>query len=153
MGLAPGEADKEARAIEFYDLISSFDFMCSTPTLFNSGTLHSQLSSCYLTTVGDDLESIYQSIKENALLQKYAGGLGNDWTPVRASGSRIKGTNGQSQGVIPFLKVVNDTAVAVNQGGNVRVLSAPIWKPGTSISRNFSICERIQAMNAAVLTT
>jgi hypothetical protein len=91
--------------------------MCSTPTLFNSGTLHSQLSSCYLTTVADDLDGIYQSIKENALLQKYAGGLGNDWTPVRSLGSRIKGTNGQSQGVIPFLKVVNDTAVAVNQGG------------------------------------
>jgi ribonucleoside-diphosphate reductase alpha chain len=117
MGLALNEIDREARAIEFYKLISSFDFMCSTPTLFNSGTRHSQLSSCYLTTVGDDLDSIYQSIKENALLQKYAGGLGNDWTPVRALGSRIKGTNGQSQGVIPFLKVVNDTAVAVNQGG------------------------------------
>ncbi|MBT3065497.1 ribonucleoside-diphosphate reductase subunit alpha [Rhodoferax sp. U11-2br] len=117
MGLALNEIDREARAIAFYDLISSFDFMCSTPTLFNSGTLHSQLSSCYLTTVADDLEGIYQSIKENALLQKYAGGLGNDWTPVRALGSRIKGTNGQSQGVIPFLKVVNDTAVAVNQGG------------------------------------
>ncbi len=117
MGLALNEIDREARAIEFYDLISQFDFMCSTPTLFNSGTLHSQLSSCYLTTVADDLDGIYQSIKENALLQKYAGGLGNDWTPVRALGSRIKGTNGQSQGVIPFLKVVNDTAVAVNQGG------------------------------------
>ena len=117
MGLALNEIDRETRAIEFYDLISSFDFMCSTPTLFNSGTLHSQLSSCYLTTVADDLDGIYQSIKENALLQKYAGGLGNDWTPVRALGSRIKGTNGQSQGVIPFLKVVNDTAVAVNQGG------------------------------------
>ena len=117
MGLALNEIDREARAIEFYDLISSFDFMCSTPTLFNSGTLHSQLSSCYLTTVADDLDGIYQSVKENALLQKYAGGLGNDWTPVRALGSRIKGTNGQSQGVIPFLKVVNDTAVAVNQGG------------------------------------
>ncbi|MDR0777145.1 MAG: ribonucleoside-diphosphate reductase subunit alpha [Azonexus sp.] len=117
MGLALNEIDREARAIEFYDLISSFDFMCSTPTLFNSGTRHSQLSSCYLTTVSDDLEGIYQSIKENALLQKYAGGLGNDWTPVRALGSRIKGTNGQSQGVIPFLKVVNDTALAVNQGG------------------------------------
>ena len=117
MGLALGEIDREARAIEFYDLLSSFDFMCSTPTLFNSGTRHSQLSSCYLTTVSDDLEGIYQSVKENALLQKYAGGLGNDWTPVRALGSRIKGTNGHSQGVIPFLKVVNDTAVAVNQGG------------------------------------
>mgnify|MGYP000870066353 CR=1 FL=1 len=117
MGLALGEIDREARAIEFYDLISRFDFMCSTPTLFNSGTRHPQLSSCYLTTVSDDLEGIYQAVKENALLQKYAGGLGNDWTPVRALGSLIKGTNGQSQGVIPFLKVVNDTAVAVNQGG------------------------------------
>lgn len=117
IGLALNEIDREARAIAFYDLISSFDFMCSTPTLFNSGTRHPQLSSCYLTTVADDLEGIYQSIKENALLQKYAGGLGNDWTPVRSLGSRIKGTNGESQGVIPFLKVVNDTAVAVNQGG------------------------------------
>jgi ribonucleoside-diphosphate reductase alpha chain len=117
MGLAINEIDREARAIEFYDLISRFDFMCSTPTLFNSGTRHSQLSSCYLTTVTDDLEGIYQAVKENALLQKYAGGLGNDWTPIRALGSRIKGTNGKSQGVIPFLKVVNDTAVAVNQGG------------------------------------
>ncbi|MDR3158861.1 MAG: ribonucleoside-diphosphate reductase subunit alpha [Zoogloeaceae bacterium] len=117
MGLALNEIDREARAIEFYDLISRFDFMCSTPTLFNSGTRHSQLSSCYLTTVEDDLEGIYQGLKENALLQKYAGGLGNDWTPIRALGSRIKGTNGKSQGVIPFLKVVNDTAVAVNQGG------------------------------------
>lgn len=117
MGLAINEIDRETRAIEFYNLLSSFDFMSSTPTLFNSGTLHSQLSSCYLTTVSDDLEGIYQGIKENALLQKYAGGLGNDWTPVRALGARIKGTNGKSQGVIPFLKVVNDTAVAVNQGG------------------------------------
>lgn len=117
MGLALNEVDREARAIEFYNLISSFDFMCSTPTLFNSGTRHPQLSSCYLTTVGDNLDDIFQSVKENALLQKYAGGLGNDWTPVRALGSRIKGTNGESQGVIPFLKVVNDTAVAVNQGG------------------------------------
>ncbi len=117
MGLAINEIDREARTIEFYNLLSSFDFMSSTPTLFNSGTLHSQLSSCYLTTVSDDLEGIYQGIKENALLQKYAGGLGNDWTPVRSLGARIKGTNGKSQGVIPFLKVVNDTAVAVNQGG------------------------------------
>ena len=117
MGLALQEINREERAIEFYNLLSSFDFMSSTPTLFNSGTLHSQLSSCYLTTVADDLDDIFQGIKENALLQKFAGGLGNDWTPVRALGSRIKGTNGQSQGVIPFLKVVNDTAVAVNQGG------------------------------------
>ncbi len=117
MGLAINEIDREARAIEFYNVLSSFDFMSSTPTLFNAGTLHSQLSSCYLTTVSDDLDGIYQGIKENALLQKYAGGLGNDWTPVRSLGARIKGTNGKSQGVIPFLKVVNDTAVAVNQGG------------------------------------
>ena len=117
MGLALNEIDREARAIEFYEVLSRFDFMSSTPTLFNSGTRHAQLSSCYLTTVSDDLEGIYEAIKENALLAKYAGGLGNDWTPVRALGSHIKGTNGKSQGVVPFLKVVNDTAVAVNQGG------------------------------------
>ena len=117
MGLALQEQDRNARAIEFYELLSSFDFMSSTPTLFNSGTLRSQLSSCYLTTVPDDLDGIYESIKENALLSKFAGGLGNDWTRVRALGSHIKGTNGESQGVVPFLKVVNDTAVAVNQGG------------------------------------
>ncbi|GAB2893607.1 ribonucleoside-diphosphate reductase subunit alpha [Paralcaligenes sp. KSB-10] len=117
MGLALNEIDRETRAIEFYEVLSSFDFMSSTPTLFNSGTLHSQLSSCYLTTVSDDLVGIYDAIKENALLAKYAGGLGNDWTPVRALRSHIKGTNGESQGVVPFLKVVNDTAVAVNQGG------------------------------------
>jgi ribonucleoside-diphosphate reductase alpha chain len=117
MGLALREKDREARAIEFYDILSTFDFMSSTPTLFNAGTLRSQLSSCYLTTVADDLDGIYEAIKENALLAKYAGGLGNDWTPVRALGSHIKGTNGKSQGVVPFLKVVNDTAVAVNQGG------------------------------------
>jgi len=117
MGLAINEIDREARAAEFYGILSSFDFMSSTPTLFNSGTLHSQLSSCYLTTVSDNLEGIYDAIKENALLAKYAGGLGNDWTPVRALRSHIKGTNGESQGVVPFLKVVNDTAVAVNQGG------------------------------------
>ncbi len=117
MGLSLNEIDREARAIEFYEIMSSFDFMSSTPTLFNSGTLRSQLSSCYLTTVPDNLDGIYESIKENALLSKFAGGLGNDWTRVRALGSHIKGTNGESQGVVPFLKVVNDTAVAVNQGG------------------------------------
>ena len=117
MGLALNEIDREARAVEFYDVLSSFDFMSSTPTLFNSGTLRSQLSSCYLTTVSDDLDGIYEALKENALLSKFAGGLGNDWTNVRALGSYIKGTNGKSQGVVPFLKVVNDTAVAVNQGG------------------------------------
>ncbi len=117
MGLSLNEVDRETRAIEFYEVLSSFDFMSSTPTLFNSGTLRSQLSSCYLTTVPDDLDGIYESIKENALLSKFAGGLGNDWTRVRALGSHIKGTNGESQGVVPFLKVVNDTAVAVNQGG------------------------------------
>ncbi|MCQ9373132.1 ribonucleoside-diphosphate reductase subunit alpha [Methyloversatilis sp. XJ19-13] len=117
MGLAMNEINREARAIEFYQLLAGFDFMSSTPTLFNSATLRPQLSSCYLTTVADDLDGIFEAIKENALLAKFAGGLGNDWTPVRALGSHIKGTNGKSQGVVPFLKVVNDTAVAVNQGG------------------------------------
>ncbi|MEM5423856.1 ribonucleoside-diphosphate reductase subunit alpha [Paraburkholderia sp. BR14263] len=117
MGLSLNEIDREARAIEFYNVLSSFDFMSSTPTLFNSGTHRSQLSSCYLTTVADDLDGIYEALKDNALLSKFAGGLGNDWTRVRALGSHIKGTNGKSQGVVPFLKVVNDTAVAVNQGG------------------------------------
>jgi ribonucleoside-diphosphate reductase alpha chain len=117
MGLAINEVDREDRAIEFYQLLSSFDFMSSTPTLFNSGTLRPQLSSCYLTTVADDLDGIYSAIKDNALLSKYAGGLGNDWTRVRGMGAHIKGTNGRSQGVVPFLKVANDTAVAVNQGG------------------------------------
>lgn len=117
MGLSLNEEDKEGRAIEFYNVLSAFDFMSSTPTLFNSGTLRPQLSSCYLTTIPDDLSGIYSAIKDNALLQKYAGGLGNDWTPVRALNAKIKGTNGKSQGVVPFLKVANDTAVAVNQGG------------------------------------
>lgn len=117
MGLAIEEKEKEKRAIEFYNLLSSFDFMSSTPTLFNSGTLRPQLSSCYLTTVPDDLDGIYSAIKDNALLSKYAGGLGNDWTNVRAMGARIKGTNGKSLGVVPFLNVANATAVAVNQGG------------------------------------
>ncbi|MCZ4323285.1 ribonucleoside-diphosphate reductase subunit alpha [Pseudomonas anguilliseptica] len=117
MGLAIEEKQKEDRAIEFYNLLSSFDYMASTPTLFNAGTLRPQLSSCYLTTVPDDLSGIYNAIHDNAMLSKFAGGLGNDWTPVRALGAYIKGTNGKSQGVVPFLKVVNDTAVAVNQGG------------------------------------
>ncbi|MFC1579249.1 ribonucleoside-diphosphate reductase subunit alpha, partial [Pseudomonadota bacterium] len=117
MGLAVEEDDPNARAIEFYQLLSSFDYMSSTPTLFNAGTLRPQLSSCYLTTVPDDLHGIYGAIQDNAMLSKFAGGLGNDWTPVRALGAYIKGTNGKSQGVVPFLKVVNDTAVAVNQGG------------------------------------
>ncbi|MDC3123258.1 ribonucleoside-diphosphate reductase subunit alpha [Gammaproteobacteria bacterium] len=117
MGLAVAEDDRNARAIEFYNLLSSFDYMSSTPTLFNAGTLRPQLSSCFLTTVPDDLHGIYGAIQDNAMLSKWAGGLGNDWTQVRALGSYIKGTNGKSQGVVPFLKVVNDTAVAVNQGG------------------------------------
>ncbi|MGH8547345.1 MAG: ATP cone domain-containing protein, partial [Methylococcales bacterium] len=117
MGLAINEIERDERAIEFYNLLSSFDFMSSTPTLFNSGTLKPQLSSCYLTTVPDDLDGIFSAIKDDALLSKYAGGLGNDWTRVRAMGAHIKGTNGKSQGVVPFLKVANDTAVAVNQGG------------------------------------
>ncbi|BAZ93535.1 ribonucleoside-diphosphate reductase alpha subunit [Thiohalobacter thiocyanaticus] len=117
MGLASNEIEREARAIEFYDLLSSFDFMSSTPTLFNSGTLRPQLSSCYLTTLPDNLDGIYSGIRDNALLSKFAGGLGNDWTRVRGMDAHIKGTNGKSQGVVPFLKVANDTAVAVNQGG------------------------------------
>jgi ribonucleoside-diphosphate reductase alpha chain len=117
MGLALREIDREANAIEFYELLSSFDFMCSTPTLFNSGTMRPQLSSCFLTTIADDLDGIFKGIKDNALLAKYSGGLGNDWTPVRGLGAYIAGTNGQSQGVVPFLKVANDTAIAVNQGG------------------------------------
>jgi len=117
MGLALNEPDKNARAAEFYHVMSKFDFLPSTPTLFNSGTMHSQLSSCYLTTVNDDLGDIFGSLKNNALLSKFSGGLGNDWTSVRSLGSHIAGTNGKSQGVIPFLKVANDTAVAVNQGG------------------------------------
>ena len=117
MGLSAEEENREDRAIEFYQLLSSFDYMSSTPTLFNSGTLRPQLSSCYLTTIPDDLDGIFGAMKDNALLSKWAGGLGNDWSPVRALGSYIKGTNGKSQGVVPFLKVANDTAVAVNQGG------------------------------------
>lgn len=117
MGLAINEDNREERAIEFYNLLSSFDYMSSTPTLFNAGTLRPQLSSCYLTTVPDNLDGIYSAIHDNAMLSKWAGGLGNDWTPVRGLGAHIKGTNGKSQGVVPFLKVVNDTAVAVNQGG------------------------------------
>ncbi|WP_370932001.1 ribonucleoside-diphosphate reductase subunit alpha [Bartonella sp. DGB1] len=117
MGLSIKEKNREEKAIEFYNLLSSFDFMSSTPTLFNAGTLRPQLSSCFLTTISDDLDDIFKCIKDNALLSKYAGGLGNDWTPVRGLGAHIKGTNGKSQGVVPFLKVANDTAVAVNQGG------------------------------------
>ncbi len=117
MGLAIREVNREEKAIEFYDQLSSFVFMASTPTLFNSGTCRPQLSSCFLTTVPDDLEGIFKSIRDNALLAKYSGGLGNDWTPVRGLGAHIKGTNGESQGVVPFLKVANDTAIAVNQGG------------------------------------
>jgi ribonucleoside-diphosphate reductase alpha chain len=132
--------NREARAIEFYNVLSSFDFMSSTPTLFNSGTRRSQLSSCYLTTVADDLDGIYEALKENALLSKFAGGLGNDWTPVRALGSRIKGTNGKSQGVVPFLKVV-------------KVLCVRISKPGIWILKNFWSCVKTPAMIAAARTT
>ncbi|QVQ54141.1 ribonucleoside-diphosphate reductase subunit alpha [Spiractinospora alimapuensis] len=117
MGLALNEDRREERAVEFYELLSSFDFMCSTPTLFNAGTTRPQLSSCFLTTVDDDLDSIFRAYRNNALLAKYSGGLGNDWTPVRGMGAHIKGTNGTSQGLVPFLKIANDTAVAVNQGG------------------------------------
>ncbi len=117
MGLAQQESNREARAVEFYEVMSQFRFIPSTPTLFNSGTNYPQLSSCYLTTIGDDLSDIFEAIRDNALLSKFSGGLGNDWTPVRAMGAHINSTNGQSQGVVPFLKVANDTAVAVNQGG------------------------------------
>ncbi len=117
MGIALEEENREDRAIEFYELLSSFRFMSSTPTLFNSGTTRPQLSSCFLTTVDDDLAGIFAGIRNNALLAKYSGGLGNDWTPVRGIGAKIRGTNGESQGVVPFLKIANDTAVAVNQGG------------------------------------
>jgi ribonucleoside-diphosphate reductase alpha chain len=117
MGLSLQEKQREEKAIEFYNLLSSFDFMASTPTLFNSGTLRAQLSSCFLTTIPDDLDGIFKSIKDNALLAKYSGGIGNDWTRVRGLGAHIKGTNGESQGIVPFLKVANDTAIAVNQGG------------------------------------
>ncbi|MCK5719253.1 MAG: ribonucleoside-diphosphate reductase subunit alpha [Thiomargarita sp.] len=120
MGLALNEENKEELAIEFYNVLSKFDAMSSTPTLFNSGTLRPQLSSCYVSTVPDDLEGIFDAIKSNALLSKYAGGLGNDWTSVRGMGAHIKGTNGKSQGVVPFLKVANDTLVACNQGGRRR---------------------------------
>ncbi len=137
MGLAINEIDREERAIEFYELLSSFDFMSSTPTLFNSGTLRPQLSSCYLTTVPDDLDGIYGAIKDNALLSKFAGGLGNDWTRVRGMGAHIKGTNGKSQGVVPFLKVANDTAVAVNQcfAPDTTVFTADGPKPIADIKR------------------
>jgi ribonucleoside-diphosphate reductase alpha chain len=136
MGLALKEENREERAIEFYQLLSSFDYMASTPTLFNSGTLRSQLSSCYLTTVPDNLDGIYSAIRDNAMLSKWAGGLGNDWTPVRALGSYIKGTNGKSQGVVPFLKVVNDTAVAVNQGGKRKGAVCAYLRPGTWTSKS-----------------
>ncbi|MCG6942839.1 MAG: ribonucleoside-diphosphate reductase subunit alpha, partial [Thiohalocapsa sp.] len=137
MGLAINEIDREERAIEFYELLSSFDFMSSTPTLFNSGTLRPQLSSCYLTTVPDDLDGIYGAIKDNALLSKFAGGLGNDWSRVRGMGAHIKGTNGKSQGVVPFLKVANDTAVAVNQcfAPDTTVFTADGPKPIAEVKR------------------
>ena len=142
MGLARGEIERETRAIEFYEVLSTFDYMSSTPTLFNTGSRRSQLSSCYLTTISDDLEGIYDGLKENALLSKFAGGLGNDWTNVRAMGAWIKGTNGKSQGVVPFLKVVNDTAVAVNQGGKRKGAVCAYLESCTSISRSFWICAR-----------
>jgi ribonucleoside-diphosphate reductase alpha chain len=118
MGLALQEGEeKTKKAIEFYHILSRFLYVSGTPTLFNSGTVHSQLSSCFLSTVMDDLHHIFKVIADDAQLSKWAGGLGNDWTNIRATGATIKGTNGTSQGVIPFLKVANDTAVAVNQGG------------------------------------
>ena len=153
MGLALNEDNREDRAIEFYNLLSSFDYMASTPTLFNSGTLRPQLSSCYLTTIDDDLFDIYGAMRDNAMLSKWAGGLGNDWTPVRALNSYIKGTNGKSQGVVPFLKVANDTAVAVNQGGKRKGAYVHTWKLGTWISKNSLSFVRTLVMTVAVPTT
>ena len=152
MGLAINEgAQKNDRAIEFYNILSTFRFTSATPTLFNAGTLHPQLSSCYLSTVSDDLDHIFKSIADNAKLSKWAGGLGNDWTNIRATNSHIKGTNGQSQGVIPFLKVVSDTAVAVNQGGKPKAPFVPTSKPGTSTSRSFWIFAKTPAMSGGEL--
>ncbi|SFU22612.1 Ribonucleotide reductase, all-alpha domain [Mesorhizobium sp. YR577] len=153
MGLASREIDREARAIEFYNLLSSFDFMASTPTLFNSGTLRPQLSSCFLTTVADDLDGIFKAVKDNALLAKYCGGLGNDWAPVRGLGAHIKGTNGESQGVVPFLKVVNDTAIAVNQGGKRKGAVCAYLETCMSTSRSFWTCARTPATTAAARMT
>ncbi|MEC7840252.1 MAG: ribonucleoside-diphosphate reductase subunit alpha [Chlamydiota bacterium] len=121
MGIALAEkSEKEMWALKFYDILSNFRFVSSTPTLFNAGTNHPQLSSCYISTTKDDLDHIFKVISDNAKLSKWAGGIGNDWTNVRAAGARIKGTNGLTQGIIPFLKVANDTALAVNQGGKRR---------------------------------
>jgi ribonucleoside-diphosphate reductase alpha chain len=153
MGLSLNEVNREERAIEFYEILSSFDFMSSTPTLFNSGTTRPQLSSCYLTTVPDDLDGIYESIKENALLSKFAGGLGNDWTRVRALGSHIKGTNGESQGVVPFLKVVNDTAVAVNQGGKRKGAVCTYLETWHLDIEEFWSCAKTPATTADARTT
>jgi ribonucleoside-diphosphate reductase alpha chain len=148
MGIALKEENREDRAIEFYELLSSFRFMSSTPTLFNSGTTRPQLSSCFLTTVEDDLAGIFAGIRNNALLAKYSGGLGNDWTPVRGIGAKIRGTNGESQGVVPFLKIANDTAVAVNVlcSGNSRLRRSRRngdprdqgWRSGTRCERSLS---------------
>ena len=134
MGLALEEDAMENRAIQFYEMLSSFRFVSATPTLFNSGTRHPQLSSCYLSTAQDDLEHIFKVISDNAKLSKWAGGLGNDWTNVRATNAHIAGTNGKSQGVVPFLKVVNDTARA----GSGRARSVRIWRRGILTSRTSS---------------
>ncbi|MBI4313794.1 MAG: ribonucleoside-diphosphate reductase subunit alpha [Candidatus Omnitrophica bacterium] len=135
MGLAQQEKEREKYAAEFYEVMSNLLYVPSTPTLFNAGTLHPQLSSCFLTTVQDDLDHIFKSIRDNALLSKWSGGLGNDWTPVRALGAHIQGTNGKSQGLVPFLKVANDTAVAVNQcfSPDAAVFTAEGIKPITDV--------------------
>ena len=117
MGLCLNEKNKEEAVLEVYDKLSNFKYCPSTPTLFNSGTKRSQLSSCYLSTVDDSIDGIFGTIHGQARLSKYAGGLGVDWTPIRSSGSYIEGTNGQSSGLVPWLKIFNDTLVAVNQGG------------------------------------
>lgn len=117
MGLAINEKDKDAKAIEFYELLSQFNGCSSTPTLFNSGTTHSQLSSCFLNTFDDSVDGIFEGLWQEARKSKYAGGLGLDVTPFRATGAFIKGTNGSSSGLIPWLKLYNDMLIAVNQGG------------------------------------
>ena len=121
MGLALGEeTDRDDWALKFYDVISSLHYVPSTPTLFHAGTNHAQMSSCYLTTVSDDLSHILKCIGDNAQLSKWSGGLGNDWTSIRGTGARIRSTNVGSQGVVPFLKIVDATTAAINRSGKRR---------------------------------
>lgn len=153
MGLAINEKDKTKHTLEFYETLSKHDYLSATPTLFNSGTMHSQLSSCYLSTVMDDLEHIFKTISDDAQLSKWAGGLGNDWSNVRGTGAKIKGTNGQSQGIIPFLKVANDTAVAVNQGGKRKGAMCAYLETWHIDIEDFIELRKILEMSVAVHTT